>query len=388
MIPRLYLIGNLESRRTRFFVESVKRFEFKWQIVSWERLLSGADEWVQGIEDGSSIRLDSPGQNFAVEKALLRWGIDERETRFTRISAQQLEKLPYEKGRVLALDQWYAGWQKVLKYLEASLRGRSVSYFNPPSDVGAMFDKPRCNRLLNESGVPVPPVFGSPGDFDELVEMMRLGHCRRIFLKPCYSSSASGIVALEIQAGRHQAFSSVEMVRGDGEIKLFNSRHVKRYEGLAEIRELVDAICRENAYVERWLPKAGLGGKRFDLRIVVVAGIARHVVVRLSDHPMTNLHLGAKRGEVGRLREAMGEPAWASVIATAEKAMRSFPDSLYGGIDLLVSPGWKKPHVLEVNAFGDFLPGYLWQGLDTFTCELKAWAGRSQRRDQVSTTGL
>jgi hypothetical protein len=187
---------------------------------------------------------------------------------------------------------------------------------------------------------------------------------------------------LEIRGDRHQAFSTIEVVHDGAKVKLFNSRKVKRFETLAEIRELVDAICKENVYVERWLPKAGFCGKRFDLRIVVIGGIARHVVVRLSDYPMTNLHLGATRGDATLLQKAMGAAAWSSALRMAEKVMQGFPASFYSGIDLLVSPGWKKAHVLEVNAFGDFLPGVLHDGVDAFSLQLNAW------NDHVSAIGL
>ena len=44
------------------------------------------------------------------------------------------------------------------------------------------------------------------------------------------------------------------------------------------------------------MPKAGLAGHVFDLRVVVIAGRARHAVVRMSRGPMTNLHLLNRRG--------------------------------------------------------------------------------------------
>jgi glutathione synthase/RimK-type ligase-like ATP-grasp enzyme len=137
--------------------------------------------------------------------------------------------------------------------------------------------------------------------------------------------------------------------------------------------------------LERWLPKAGFAGKRFDLRVVVVAGRARHVILRLGDHAMTNLHLGARRGDTEALRAQMGNSAWNSALGLAEKAIQAFPGSLYGGIDLLISPGWKKAYVLEVNAFGDFLPQATWNGMDTFTCEFKSW--KEHLNNQVSTIG-
>jgi hypothetical protein len=68
----------------------------------------------------------------------------------------------------------------------------------------------------------------------------------------------------------------------------------------------------------------------------------------------------------------MGPDSWAAARETCEKAMACFPGCLYGGIDLLVAPGYRRHAVLEVNAFGDLLPGASWAGHDTYTAELLA----------------
>ncbi len=48
------------------------------------------------------------------------------------------------------------------------------------------------------------------------------------------------------------------------------------------------------------------------------------------------------------------------------------PESLYAGVDVVISPGFRRHAVLEINAFGDLLPGVLFEGLDTYTAELAA----------------
>ncbi|MEH2327422.1 MAG: hypothetical protein V7K32_28470 [Nostoc sp.] len=45
---------------------------------------------------------------------------------------------------------------------------------------------------------------------------------------------------------------------------------------------------------------------------------------------------------------------------------------LYCGVDLLILPDWKTHVILEINAFGDLLPGILWNGMDTYTSGVKA----------------
>ena len=117
--------------------------------------------------------------------------------------------------------------------------------------------------------------------------------------------------------------------------------------------------------MERWLPKAGLGDRVVDLRVVVVAGRPTHAVVRASRGPLTNLHLGNARGDLDALRAAAGPAAWAAAMQTCERAAACFPRSLHVGVDLMFLVGWRRHAVAEVNAFGDLLPGVLADGRDT-----------------------
>jgi glutathione synthase/RimK-type ligase-like ATP-grasp enzyme len=124
--------------------------------------------------------------------------------------------------------------------------------------------------------------------------------------------------------------------------------------------------------VEEWIPKASLQNQTFDVRIVVIGGKARHVVPRLSEGPITNLHLGNRRGDADQLIRLLGEEKYDQLLDTAERAVNSLPGTLYAGVDLLIPTGLGEPRVLELNAFGDLLPNLYHQGEDTYTAELKA----------------
>jgi hypothetical protein len=87
---------------------------------------------------------------------------------------------------------------------------------------------------------------------------------------------------------------------------------------------------------------------------------------------MTNLHLLNTRGSFEAVLERMGSEAWESACQTCLGAMACFPQSLYAGIDLLISPGFQRHAVLEINAFGDLLPGILHNEEDTYSAEIAA----------------
>jgi hypothetical protein len=98
----------------------------------------------------------------------------------------------------------------------------------------------------------------------------------------------------------------------------------------------------------------------------------RHAVVRQSKSPITNLHLMNARGNLDAVLARLGAAHWQAVCETCERAMSCFPDSLYGGIDLLLTSDYCHHRLLEVNAFGDLLPRLLWQGMDTYQAEVYA----------------
>ena len=139
-----------------------------------------------------------------------------------------------------------------------------------------------------------------------------------------------------------------------------------------DVAVLIDALGGLGAYAESWLPKAGWRGKTYDLRIVMIAGRVCQTVMRTSDGPLTNLHLGNLRGDVAELMETLPSSSRERAWETCQTVANAFPRSLYCGIDLMFTPRLDKHAVLEVNAFGDLLPNVLCDGLDTYGTELHA----------------
>jgi hypothetical protein len=383
---RLIVLGNPENRRVQLFAEAAASFG-SVEAVAWLDFLRDANSLARRLTPDSILRIESPGENFAVERALLLRGTQDTEG-YSSLSGDEIATLKAQRGRIWPMRQWFRGWQLALAEVESLLVAMpGCRVMSSPAEITTMFDKARCQEIFRVRGVPVAPLLGMPGSFSELREMMFARGCRRAFLKPCHSSSASGVVALEVSGNALQAFTSVELVQIDGRVQLFNSLQVRRYSELREISLLIDALCQERCLAEMWLPKAGLDGQRLDLRVLVIAGCAAHVVVRQSSGPMTNLHLGNRRGDPDRLRVRMGEENWCGAMAVCERAAAAFPRSLHVAVDLLVSPSFGRFAVAEVNAFGDLLPRVFHQGLNTYAAELAAFFG-SREPLQVSTIGL
>lgn len=316
------VIGDPASNRVRFYQEARARLGWPLaHVVPWLAPVEGA--W-------DSVRLESPGKCPHVERLLLE-----------AVDGPPLP--PVARGRLVAPARWFAGFQKALSALQGP-------FVNQPSDIVTMFDKRSCHARLSAAGVPVPESLPDVTGYEELRARLPWD---RAFVKVFCGSSCSGTLALTERGG----FAPLERV-GPG--VYFNSRRVQRYTGRV-LAEIVDWLCAQGAQVEQWLPRALLKGWPYDLRVVVIGGRPCHVVARCGKAPMLSLHLGARRDVPGHL-------PWLPALSAQVAAL--FPRSLYFGMDVLVDPAGQ-PHVLEVNAFGDLLPGLLWNGMDTYEAELR-----------------
>ncbi|MFW6691639.1 STM4014 family protein [Streptomyces sp. MAR4 CNX-425] len=368
--PRFAVAGNPGSRRVTLFAAAARAAGLpRPRVLPWSALLAsgpGAGGGV-AVRPGEVLRVDSPGEDAEVDR-LLRGDV--------------------EPARVEGGARWYGRFTAAVRDVAAGAVAAGADVLDDPEELAVLFDKRRCHGRLAAADVPVPPsptsAADAPGPYaaapsldgwDGLRDLLAAHGLRRAFVKPAHGSSAAGVLALEFPGrGRIRATTSVEPAP-DG--RLYNSLKVRRYTREAEVAAIVDALAPDGLHVERWLPKAQLGGRSCDLRVVVVAGRATHAVARTGASPMTNLHLGGARGDLGAVRAAAG-PRWAAALAHCERAAACFPGTLCVGVDLLAAPGWRRFAVAEVNAFGDLLPGLTGlpgggaEGLDTYAAQVAA----------------
>ena len=371
----LGVAGTPDSPRSALFQAAPGRAGLAVEVLPWRRLAAGAVH----LPAGAVVRVDSPGEDAEVDR-LLR-GADR----------------PAEHGEIVGLAAWYAGLRAALDRLTEAAAVAGATLLNEPADIAVMFDKRACHARLAEAGVPVPPALPGPvHDYGQLRSALRETGWPQVFVKPAHGSSASGVLALRVSPGRPDrgttprvsATTSVELA-DDG--RLFNSLRVRTYRDEREVATIVDRLAPDGLHVERWFPKAGLGDRVIDLRVLVVAGEPGHVVVRAGRGPLTNLHLGNARGDLTAVRARLGETGYAAALRTCVRAAACFPGSLHAGVDLLIGTDWRRHEVAEVNAFGDLLPNLSdGAGQDTYGAELAAL--RTGRFDRWQTgrwqTGL
>ena len=362
------ILGVPGSRRVERFQEALSEACLPpAKVLSWLDFLKGAS-FEDMIRRGAIVRIESPGDDFETWRMMVALGEG-------RMSLAEALNMREETGRIRCGAQWYSGFKYALDRLVEQLdEAPDHLAMCDPTDIALMFDKRRCQNHFIDADIAVPPLLPPPADFDALVE--QTASTPRVFLKPRHGSSASGVLAIERgPRAQLQAWTSVELT-DDG--ALFNNLRVRKVRDQKTLAAIVNALIPEGVHLERWLPKGSLNGRTVDLRVLCIAGQPRHVVVRSSLTPLTNLHLGNARGNLKDLQREVGREGWIEVATLCKRAARTFPRSLHVGLDVALSPGWRSQVVLEANAFGDLLPGVRSRDEETEVAEINALLKRAR----------
>ncbi len=367
-LPSILIIGNPENRRVALFQQALQQAgAAPAAVLPYLALLDNPlllDAYLADhLTNGGALRIESPGENFAVEQRILSLG-----------GVDHALQLLDERGRIYYPKQWFLGFSRLMGSIAE--RASNVACFNHPLDIVTMFNKPLCKTLLRPHTLATLPVFSCYDEFFAFVERQPQ---QRFFIKLNTSSSASGIVAYEYNRsnGREQAHSTVDIVQGMGQACFYNSLKIKKYSAHAVINQILDFLFSEGALVEAWIPKAKHAGWSYDLRVMAIGGKRCHALARLSHSPMTNLHLGNQRCGT----DALNLPAatWAKIDTLVEQTMAHFPRSLYAGLDVLLPRSGQDPVLLEANAFGDLLPNLLHMGKSTYLAEIEALQAKADK---------
>ncbi len=373
-MPGMIVLGNPGDSRVDLFQAALRARDLPpAAVIAYADLLAGRIDLAVALAPGSLLRIESPGRNPEVERALLARGAGAAaEEGSPGIDRESAPRLPVDRGRILYPRQWYLGFRSLLSEITeiAGRRNGAVRFTSHPADIAEMFDKRLCHARLQAAGIRVPPALPAVRGYEELRSRMREAGLSRVFVKLNHGSSASGVVALSTAPGKQLAWTTVEMVPGADGPRLYNSRRLRRYETASEVAALIDALAPHGVHTEAWVPKAGLDGAVCDLRLVTVGGRPEQAVLRLSRGPLTNLHLLNRRADPALLRVRMPAGAWESLLDTCRQVAAQFPRTLHMGIDLAVRAGFRDHAVLEVNAFGDLLHGVHIDGRNTYASEV------------------
>ncbi|MCB9679406.1 MAG: STM4014 family protein [Alphaproteobacteria bacterium] len=359
---KLLVLGNPENRRVALFVDAARGLGLpEPDVVPWAALARDPSVLLGFPDEPRVVRLDSTGENAEVEALLLARG----HRAALGYGCEVIEPGTQRGfGQVLGPRQAHLGFLDLLDVLQGVLAERPSWRVPQPFDtIRACFDKDATANALAAAGVPVARAV--PCRTAREVLDAHLAEGRALWVKVTCASSASCLAVVRGGAQPHAMTTLRETDAGR-----FNSLRVVRVQG-DRLEPMLDWLLCEGSRVEVDEPKARLDGAFFDLRVLVIRGEPRFVVVRQSRHGITNLHLGGWRGDTEALWAALGSAGRAALLDLCRAVGEALP-CWYLGIDVLVAPGFDRFCVLEVNAFGDLLPRLENAGLDTYGAEIAA----------------
>ncbi|HCS51541.1 STM4014 family protein [Rubinisphaera sp.] len=353
-----WILGDPDGQRVADYRAAAARCGLQRpRCIAWTDVINDGLDLFDEIPSDSRLRIDSFGQNQAAIAALIRHG-----------GGLEIPQI----GQILSLNHQYRGLCRVLRALnDWSVNRPDIELDQQPGDIELMFDKWATHRKMMSCR---PETTLLPTESLEFFKRLALfvEDCGgRVFVKPRYASSASGVCCYRVSNNRQQLIAPVEIVRDSGHIRLFNSLRVRSYTSTRDIHDIFTALAPQGMIAEAAVNKARINGDRFDLRIVVINGRADHLIARQSSSPITNLHLGNTRASLESVCQVVGMERLQSCRHLALHAANHFPETLYCGVDILL-PKSGSPLVCEVNAFGDFLPNLIANGQTVYEAILKS----------------
>ncbi|MFP2962264.1 STM4014 family protein [Myxococcus sp. 1LA] len=367
--PPFLLIGNAENRRVTLFQEALSRQGLPpAHVVPWRELLASPGILADLPDSEALVRIDSTGENWDVEKALLKRGYaDAVGQGCSVVTPEQVDRLPDDHGRILSPRQHHLGFLRALAELEAVFAAHPRwRILQKPAAIADLFDKRITSRRYGALGVPVPEPLDGVTDVESLRQRMEEEDCREVFVKVSCGSSASCLAIYRRGRSTDTLTTTIEVAKTGW----YNSLKVRRVEEPERVDEILTYLLGEGSQVEHSIPKARLGGDYFDCRILTIRGEPAFTVVRQSMRPITNLHLGGWRGDLEDFHAAVPPNELADAMESCRTVAKAH-DCLHVGIDLMYEEHFTGHRVLEANAFGDLLPNLRRDGLTVYEWEIR-----------------
>jgi len=314
------LIGNKNTIRTKYFLKAAAELGATVNFIPFSTL-RGKSAFDFSILKNSFVKIDPP---------------------------------QYYTSHIQKIDPFYQRYSGILKKLSALMKDKdfNIQFLNTPNAIMDTLDKYTCKKRLEKAGVPVTPLVAhSIKSEEELNDTMRSKKLYSVFIKPRFGSGACGVAAYRLnpKSGRSVLTTSAGIIGG----KLHNTKRLQKVEDSNTISLILQHLFSQDCVVEKWIPKANLNEKVFDLRVVYQFGKIDFIVVRQSSGCITNLHLNNDAASIDFL--GLSDNVLRDIDSVCKKAMAQFKGLNSAGIDVLLKKGSLSPYIIEINGQGDLI---------------------------------
>ncbi|MEM6928140.1 MAG: hypothetical protein AAF602_14505, partial [Myxococcota bacterium] len=219
---RWIVIGNPENRRVTGFVQAVRDENAgSVVIVPWLEVARNPRWWTDHDDAPTWVRIESAGEDAAVQRALLRLG-----------GRSGAPDLPF--GAFVPPGPLHRGFLVVLERVAAALEARPAwTSLTEPAGIRQVFDKAVFHRHCRALGVAVPDTLDA-SDRATLERRMEEAGWSSAFLKIRTGSSAVGVVLFRVRP-RASFLTTVLMT----EAGWFISLRLRRYHTQADLDRVI-----------------------------------------------------------------------------------------------------------------------------------------------------
>lgn len=354
-LAKIVILGPSGGRRVEAIEQAARRHGVDTVLtVNYADLARSADALAEVLSPDTWLRYESPDGDLDAFRALYGAGASISEERgYSVLHGAALQDVLETPGSLGAPAQLAFGLDALLSQAQRIARCSGARLSADSGEISLSYDKTACNKRLGDDGVSVPKALKAPDCYDELMTQLRSIPGRRLFLKLRHGSGAAGTIALAAGPGGRMTGYTPLILAAPKDLR--STKKIRKVTDPDEMCAIVSMLLPLGIHVEPWVPKAGIAGGTCDLRHVQVRGHPPFSVLRISRHPITNLHLDAERAPADRLWQRMAPDHKADIATTTAKVLKVFPGTQMLALDVAVLNDYRRHVVLEVNAFGDHL---------------------------------
>lgn len=355
--PKYFVIADPNSHRWKKYSEAIEHSgklgkALDWKLIPWSELLDcrGALHELISQDAAGLLRIESPGRDFEITRQLIWIGVETSSN-----PPFQFPELEEKLGWLVHPKLFHQGLRSILMNLHESMeRMPHLRSLRKAAHLASMFDKSETCRKLESAGISTPEILDESEleaceDASALVSLLR-DKWPMAYIKLNTGSSGSGIVVLNCRTGT----CMTTMKEIDGEF--FNTLRIQSLDAVATNRA-INYLLSEDVCVQKAIPLGTIDGEYFDVRVIVINSKVEFTVFRLSRNPITNLHLGGRRGNWQSCRDAIPNRLWLDAMSECVETASMY-DVQAMGIDLVFDRRFMNHYILEINGFGDFVPGW------------------------------
>ena len=342
------IIGDNKGRRIKTFTDCLKnKGIYNYSVMDWTEVLKDRKELEKNIKKSNIVRIEPPEKNTDIYKLFLDIGAESGEFQKDNVNNN------YNENIIISPKSWFKGVEHTFLVIDKLIKeNKDILSMCDLKEALVMMDKSKTYEFLEGKGKNyyLPEKMPEYRNYDEFFEENK-NNFIKCFIKLRYGSGSTGVIAYSNnpKIKEEKIFTSLNYSKENGNKTFFSTYNVKSYTDKKVIRDMINWVIENGAHIEKWIPKLIHEKKGFDTRVFVLDKKSEYLLSRLSNSPITNLHLKNERKES---EEFLKKNETDIIKKASEEVMSLFSKSLYSGVDIILANNLK-PYVIDVNPFGD-----------------------------------